>query len=66
MPMMGRVVYLDYQELSRAGLQLAKEAHGQRFHRGFQWPFLAGVPERELVPFLGGRKGEGGILAKTL
>ena len=33
MPMTRRLVYLNCQELSRAGLQLSREAYGQRLHR---------------------------------
>ena len=42
-------------ERSGTGLQPARQAHGQRLHRGFQRALPAGVLERELVPVPGGR-----------
>ena len=51
---------------SGVGLQPAWKAYGQRLHHGVQRAFSPGVPERELVPIPGGRRGEDGNLTKTL
>ena len=53
-------------ERGGTGLQLSRQAHGQRFHRGIQLEIPAGVPERELVPVPGGCRGKCGILAEPL
>ena len=55
--------YLDGVELD---FRPARQAHGQRLHRGIQREIPAGMSERELVPVPGRCRGKGGNLAETL